>query len=1640
MSVVVPKHLAAQGRLSLFQDHVRQGEEERKRKQSQRSASLFSDYTQKGPGKIRLQQVSQDRPKDDPLAAMGGQAPVNFEESPVGQAVETVTGGGEPSGLEWSVAFGFDQEYDNPFNPNIPRHRGVDLVLPGRDNGRGTPYGAFTSGTVEALTNEPNGGKGIIIKGDDGLFHRYFHNDAIRVKKGQRIEKGQIIGVLGATGSEDFPHVHYEVSRNLNGDPMGQTIDPSSYVFGGATGQRKPAELTPEATMPQTQVDSSSPGAFIRSIAPAAKFVEQQTGIPAEAMIGMAANETGYGKSAPRNNLFGIKGEGPAGSFTSPTWEVVNGRRVDVTDTFRAYNNPAESFLDFANLIMTSSRYAAARGKKTVEGFVQALKDGGYMTDPNYVGKITSIVGTWKDTIADALRPSIETGTLPAPEDAQPPEIRSPYEMTPEEATGPLAPVARAPEIAGELFGGAAEAVGGAVGGALGGAQGAAEQFHEYTEQGIQSLRDRIAGIFGDEPLRPGGIADRPGTVMERVNQRIRSPYDMTLEEATGPLAEPVRQVGGALERGIERLREPFQEPPRTALPEPRRPRVPEVVSPYDMTLDRATGPLAEPVRRAGQVAESLIPPIGQPPEEARRRTETLRDVTRTVRRPLEAIGGAVETARDIARPALDFKAEVFPSILDPAHPLSAESLEQTLAISRKQQRGEKLTPEEEESQLDLALSMTGPGDIARRATPAIQRALATIPEAQRVGGRSRVDAITQMHRQAEAPAPVPERIRETGQWIERQIADRFADINRMAGPQAEEAVALFQGRAGAAVLRAEEELAPMFKALGRDLVEPYNVFVKLQRDLEVALAKRAMPRVEGDVITDVPEQTRKFSGEVSGIPDILASLDDLQQRLGPRAWQRISDADAIRQSAFDRMLDEKVAAGLVRRETADHLREIYPHYNPTQVLEHMPQGKGVRGGGRQLQQLHSTIKRLSQEGSEGATEPPVRTAIRAIIQHDVAIRRNNATAAIIEGLIANPETVQQVRRLNPTQVVRGVSTETGEAGAVVQRRAGDIPGAVALWENGQRVYYQVPKDVETAVKVLDPLSMGVLGTIGRYLNAPLRFGTTTASPPFIVANAIIDAIHTFVYEGFEATARIPQGWRARATRNELYRDYIRAGGSMESFFQRQPKTIEQAIAKAGGILIDDVPTWKKLLSLPWNVAKSPFEVIRAIGEIVETAPRLAIYRTRLGRGETAETAALAGRRLMDFGRGGDAIRLANSWVLYGNARVQGPLTLGRQLRDKPGARWRLGVISAMAAATYAWNRDKPGYEDVPDWVKDTHAVVMLPGATPKSEGSGYDNLKYVAIPMRELAIFSAPLSFMFAKLDEQEPRAWEEFAMSMARGITPLGGETLASGIGGMIPGLLRTPMEMAANQKFFSGRPIESRSEETLQTSERYRDYTSRLAKELSDRLGARFGVSPLEFDFLIQGNLGSLGRMVAEMTGTATGEPRDRIPVVGDIAARIVRDYGGQIQDERYKELDRQVLAFEEQAADTVRELPEYQTAARDRQQTMLRVAQDELQQFLQDSLGITGRARDMGRGPKYIGVDDPAMTAKIDRAISKYRAWSENPYGAPRPTAEEFQLALAYEPGNFTNPLYKIEERRQSEANRQIRDRVLQTVSR
>lgn len=130
---------------------------------------------------------------------------------------------------------------------------------------------------------------------------------------------------------------------------------------------------------------------FVSEIWPHALRVSQRTGLDPRLVVAQAALETGWGKSAPNNNYFGIKSHGRDGGSVQSTQEFENGQMVSRNANFRAYDGIGQSADDYAGFLESNPRYKPLLNARGFDNQVAALADSGYATDPNYGEKIKSI-------------------------------------------------------------------------------------------------------------------------------------------------------------------------------------------------------------------------------------------------------------------------------------------------------------------------------------------------------------------------------------------------------------------------------------------------------------------------------------------------------------------------------------------------------------------------------------------------------------------------------------------------------------------------------------------------------------------------------------------------------------------------------------------------------------------------------------------------------------------------------------------------------------------------------------------------------------------------------------------------------------------------------------------------------------------------------------------------------------------------------------------------------------------------------------------------------------------------------------------------------------------------------------------------
>ena len=118
-------------------------------------------------------------------------------------------------------------------------HTGIDFTAP-----RGTEIYATGNGKVQKVIMKKRGyGYHVVIDHGYGYKTLYAHMSKFKVREGEEIKRGDVIGYVGSTGTSTAPHLHYEVIKN------GEKINPMNFFFNDLTPEEyeKVLELSSQA-------------------------------------------------------------------------------------------------------------------------------------------------------------------------------------------------------------------------------------------------------------------------------------------------------------------------------------------------------------------------------------------------------------------------------------------------------------------------------------------------------------------------------------------------------------------------------------------------------------------------------------------------------------------------------------------------------------------------------------------------------------------------------------------------------------------------------------------------------------------------------------------------------------------------------------------------------------------------------------------------------------------------------------------------------------------------------------------------------------------------------------------------------------------------------------------------------------------------------------------------------------------------------------------------------------------------------------------------------------------------------------------------------------------------------------------------
>ena len=370
----------------------------------------------------------------------------------------------------------------------------------------------------------------------------------------------------------------------------------------------------------------------------------------------------------------------------------------------------------------------------------------------------------------------------------------------------------------------------------------------------------------------------------------------------------------------------------------------------------------------------------------------------------------------------------------------------------------------------------------------------------------------------------------------------------------------------------------------------------------------------------------------------------------------------------------------------------------------------------------------------------------------------------------------------------------------------------IAVFENGKYQKYEVDPDVARAFNAADSQTAGLLTKILAIPAKALRAGAVL-SPDFMGRNMIRDQTMAFVLSkgGYFPIFDFMRGAFSLARKDQDFQNWLKSGGANAALVSMDRQYIQQQLSTLTEV--------NGVVGKAWNVAKSPFEILRITSELIENATRLGEFK-KVSGGLTEKAAiqegGMAAREVtVDFARTGMKTRAMSLISAFFNAAVQGEDRVIRAFAEKP-----VGTTTKMMAAItlpsvllYLSNRDDPRWQEIPRWQKDLFWIVFTDDhiyRIPKPHSAG---IMFGSIPER-----------MMEAYESDHPGAMKDLEKSFISAFFP-----------NMIPTVAAPIVDQFANRSLFTGAPLIPAAQEKLLPEYQYTEYTTETAKALGQILGA-------------------------------------------------------------------------------------------------------------------------------------------------------------------------------------------------------------
>lgn len=409
---------------------------------------------------------------------------------------------------------------------------------------------------------------------------------------------------------------------------------------------------------------------------------------------------------------------------------------------------------------------------------------------------------------------------------------------------------------------------------------------------------------------------------------------------------------------------------------------------------------------------------------------------------------------------------------------------------------------------------------------------------------------------------------------------------------------------------------------------------------------------------------------------------------------------------------------------------------------------------------------------------------------------------------------------------------------------------AFTVWQNGEQVVYRTTPEIYDALTNNDAQANRFTIKIASSIAQTLRTGATI-SPSFIVRNLLRDTMSATVNSktGFYLpfVDNVRGAWKLHFDK-EFSAEYHASGASMSTYMRADADSSRDLTKELLGHKYDSYPVVVKqvrqLISWAWHEYEK-------FGNLIEDSTRAGEFRRARKQGLSIDQAGQLAREItLDFSRHGKKGQIANKYIPFFNATIQGTDKFIRTFKDNPMRAILNAVIWIILPSLVLWaiNHDDDWYKELDENTKYTNWAIPLSGGT------------HLLIPKpQEVGIlFGSGIEAVLNQMTGTDPHGMKEWARQYFDAMTP-----------GVFPAIVRPLIEWLTDYSFWSGRHLIPAGLKKAPSEMQFTSYTSELAKALGDTwiaknisIGERHGISPAAIDNWISGWFGSAGRFVANM----------------------------------------------------------------------------------------------------------------------------------------------------------------------------------